>query len=579
MKKPLLFGIILTVCVVIVTFVFAQFYPEGMISYWKFDEGSGTTALDSVDANDGTIYGPTWTPGMVGDALSFDGVYGYVDCGNDASLSGMAKLTIEAWVKPTIINRWNHIVDKTGSHGQISGYKFSITNGNKFRFRIRFMDDSMTALYSNTMAQVNLWYHYVATYDQEQMRIYINGNLDNSISEIKAIKHSSSSLVIGYNWEPSHTFSGTIDEVAIYNRALSAEEIQRHYQDGLHGLGYDVECVIPPSGLVSWWPGDGDANDIADGNDGTLEQGGTYATGRVGQAFSFDGVDGYVNLAATQIIGDDTSFTIDAWIKVNSFATYNKQLPIYGEYYSGTNDTKNYLAVGNTQSGLGQRVFFDQFVPTGGYLKSNIQLTPNRWYHVAYTQDEITRCLYIDGTLDISDPFIETYTGPMPDGTRIGRRGGIADNMRFDGLIDELEIFDRALSAEEIQAIYSAGSAGKCQVIEVDIDIKPGSDPNSINLGSRGNVPVAIFSTADFDATTVDPLTVTLAGAEVKLKGKGTPMSSAKDVDGDGLLDLIVHVDTTALALTGTETVAILRGVTFDGIKIRGEDTVRIVSE
>ena len=77
----------------------------------------------------------------------------------------------------------------------------------------------------------------------------------------------------------------------------------------------------------------------------------------------------------------------------------------------------------------------------------------------------------------------------------------------------------------------------------------------------------------------MDPLTVTLAGAKVKLKGKGTPMSSAKDVDGDGLLDLIVHVDTTALQLTGTDTVAILGGVTFDGIKIRGEDTVRIVPE
>ena len=243
MRKPLLFGIILTVCVVIVAFVFAQFYPEGMISYWKFDEGEGVIAYDSVDANDGTIFGATWTPGLVGDALSFDGGYGYVDCGNDPSLNPEI-ITISAWVKPTIINRWNHIVDKTGSHGQDSGYKFSITNGNEFRFRIRFMDDSMTALYSNTMAQANLWYHYVATYDQEQMRIYINGNLDNSIPEIKAIKHSSSSLVIGYNWWPSHTFCGTIDEVAIYNKALTACEIKQHYDNGLAGKGYTLEDTI-----------------------------------------------------------------------------------------------------------------------------------------------------------------------------------------------------------------------------------------------------------------------------------------------------------------------------------------------
>jgi hypothetical protein len=115
--------------------------------------------------------------------------------------------------------------------------------------------------------------------------------------------------------------------------------------------------------------------------------------------------------------------------------------------------------------------------------------------------------------------------------------------------------------------------------VEVDIDIKPGENPNSINLGSQGNVPVAIFSTADFDATTVDPTTVTLAGASVRLKGKGTPMASFEDINGDGLLDIIVHVDTTALELTGEDTEAILEGETFDGQKIRGVDTIRIVQE
>lgn len=113
---------------------------------------------------------------------------------------------------------------------------------------------------------------------------------------------------------------------------------------------------------------------------------------------------------------------------------------------------------------------------------------------------------------------------------------------------------------------------------QVRIDIKPGSDPNSINLGSNGNVPVAIFSAADFDATTIDPLTVTLAGAAVKLKGKGTPMSSAEDIDGDGTLDLIVHVDTTALQLSLGDTEAVLEATTYDGMKIRGKDSIRVIN-
>jgi len=111
----------------------------------------------------------------------------------------------------------------------------------------------------------------------------------------------------------------------------------------------------------------------------------------------------------------------------------------------------------------------------------------------------------------------------------------------------------------------------------VTIDIKPGHDPNSINLGSGGSVPVAIFSTATFDATTVDPTTVTLASALVKLKGQGTPASSSNDVNDDGLLDLVVHVSTEALALSSTDTVATLQGETYDGEYFEGTDSIRIV--
>jgi len=111
----------------------------------------------------------------------------------------------------------------------------------------------------------------------------------------------------------------------------------------------------------------------------------------------------------------------------------------------------------------------------------------------------------------------------------------------------------------------------------VEIDIKPGCSPNSINLGSQGNVPVAIFSTETFDATTVDPLTVTLASASVKLKGQGTPMASSRDVNGDGLMDLVVYVSTEALELSSTDTEATLQGETYDGEKIEGTDSIRIL--
>jgi len=116
-------------------------------------------------------------------------------------------------------------------------------------------------------------------------------------------------------------------------------------------------------------------------------------------------------------------------------------------------------------------------------------------------------------------------------------------------------------------------------IIEVEIDIKPGSYPNSINLSSNGSVPVAILSTPEFDARTIDPTTVTLAGASVRLKGKGSPMASFEDVNNDNLLDLVVHVSTQALELTSVDTEAIVEGQTNTDPPrtVRGKDSVRIV--
>ncbi len=111
----------------------------------------------------------------------------------------------------------------------------------------------------------------------------------------------------------------------------------------------------------------------------------------------------------------------------------------------------------------------------------------------------------------------------------------------------------------------------------VEIDIKPGSETNPINLGSNGKIPVAILSHATFDATTVDPLTVTLADAQVRVKGNGTAQTSEEDVNGDGRTDLVMHIDTEGLQLTGEATSATLEGHTTTGQLIKGTDVVTVV--
>jgi hypothetical protein len=116
-------------------------------------------------------------------------------------------------------------------------------------------------------------------------------------------------------------------------------------------------------------------------------------------------------------------------------------------------------------------------------------------------------------------------------------------------------------------------------LIYVEIDIKPGSYPNSINLGNKGVIPVAILSSADFDATTVDPATIELAGAGVELRGKSDKaMAHEEDVDGDGLIDLVIQITTENLEPGYFQDgYATLTGSTYDGTAIEGSDEINIV--
>jgi len=215
-------------------------YPEDMVSYWKLDEGEGTTATDSVDGNHGTlINGPGWTTGQVGSALSFDGSNDYVGIPDSASLDITDAITLEAWVYPTY-SPWSgmRIIDKM-TVGYSDSYLLDTYPNNKVR-----MITNPSVLTTTERIPTNAWTHIVATFDSNAgvQRIYLNGIL-------KAEKIFTPGLKMTLNNRPvrlgansylsGNWFRGIMDEVAIYDRAVSAEEIEQHYENGLEGNGYD----------------------------------------------------------------------------------------------------------------------------------------------------------------------------------------------------------------------------------------------------------------------------------------------------------------------------------------------------
>jgi RHS repeat-associated protein len=221
------------------TYAFGDYCP--FVSYWELNEGSGTTAGDSVGAHNGTIHGAAWTAGTVGEALSFDGVDDYVKAVNSENLNFANIITVEAWARldATDFTKWYTVVCNFES----SGWGIEISpDYDKWEWLLH-INGSYRTVRSDAVVIPGEWYHIVGIYDGSEVSLFINGVKQTAtISVTGSIKESPVAVTIGANPEAGgsfiRNFKGVIDEVAVYNTALSPEEIQQHYQNGLAGHGY-----------------------------------------------------------------------------------------------------------------------------------------------------------------------------------------------------------------------------------------------------------------------------------------------------------------------------------------------------
>ena len=193
------------------------------------------------------------------------------------------------------------------------------------------------------------------------------------------------------------------------------------------------DCVEPPAGLVSWWPGDGNANDIQGSNDGALVAGAGFAPGMVGEAFSLDGVDDRVvigNPANLQL----QNFTLDAWLKQDIVKHGEALVYGFGGYALIVEpNPPNRIVLGKVG-----------FPGSGGPSFQDTE-----WHHVAATKSGSTVVIYLDGVAFPQPPydpgffFTSNFAIGVRDDEPLARRA-------FDGLIDEVEIFNRALEARRV---------------------------------------------------------------------------------------------------------------------------------
>jgi len=217
---------------------------DGLISYWELDDGSGATAEDSAGSNDGTVTNATWTTGKLDGALDFDGSGDYVSLQSIAALEGNS-VTIAAWINGNDFETsgtFNPILTQYDSNDD--GYYLYIGEG-KPALYMAWNGGSYIEACSPDSINTGQWYHIVGTNDGSTLKIYVNGVLKRSKTSV-GFSGVDYDAYIGYDDLYGNCFNGTIDDVAIYDRALLPYEIKRMYQRGLNEHNdYHLSCYSP----------------------------------------------------------------------------------------------------------------------------------------------------------------------------------------------------------------------------------------------------------------------------------------------------------------------------------------------
>jgi len=458
----------------------ADVATNGLVSWWKFDETSDTNAVDSHGSNDGILNGfsgsPTWTTDTAGSASSgalyFDGTSDYVEVPADPSLNISNAITMEAWIKlnPDVPSNSQHCVLCKGADAY-GGYAVSIRGeDNSTYLKLKGVNGS----YPGCVIPTNEWIHMACTYDSaevnNEMRLYTNGCYAGYITapEGAVITNVSAHLIIGSSGKETDggwRFRGTIDDVRVYNRALSRTEAALNYDAMNPSVVPPLPSGIVTDGLVSCWTFDDGNGRIAydsagiNDNHGVLYNDCTWTNDTAGDASSgalyFDGTNDFVDVLYDASMYITNALTMEAWVKGTSWAGDHNCIMNKGSHY-----TNGYVFTIRTGDS-----YIKMKGVQGGYV-APLYIPTNEWVHMVYTYDSAFENngmqLYTNGcwagVVHNNDNTGIHIINDLANLT-IGCQGGSSYTARhwdFYGAMDDVKIYNKALTLAEIQQNYCA---------------------------------------------------------------------------------------------------------------------------
>jgi hypothetical protein len=424
----------------------------GLVGYWNFEEGAGQTVYDSSGSGNNGILGMSSSIGSdepifngghdssgdTGVGLGFDGVNDFVNLGNNSSLNNSV-YTVAAWIKNPGVSGYDYIYESTYSGSGVSDQiSFRLCSGSDDgRLYLRHGNDtSMATLTSDYRLDDGLWHFVVGSFDGSAMKLYDNGSLIESVTTSIIPRPNNRNRVIGSYQGSVHFWVGSIDEVRVYNRAISDDEVRMLYNQKKPILEMKFD---EGSGTVAY-------DESFNNNDGTIT-GATWTEGKFGNALSFDGSGDYVDSGNNSVFDVTNQATFSAWVKASNISTDRDIIGKQDSYlfrFSAVSPGKLQLILKSGSNWNFSNLSFNR-------------MDDGAWHYVAGVYDGAKMSIYVDGGIGATDTTFSSNIAVTTNNVFVGARSTSLEY--FSGSIDEARVYNYARSAEEIRTDYNNGLA------------------------------------------------------------------------------------------------------------------------
>ena len=466
-KRMSLFAFIFTMVLVIPAAAQVPSYvpTDGLVGWWPFN---GNANDESGNGNDGVVNGATLTEDRFGNADSayfFNGTNSFIEVPNNQQINNLPEVSVGYWVN---INQFPQINVFNGFAGCVTKwFQSPFCNTDSDHFGLWIGNDSTfkggTRLYSGgtppvitttqSTAQLGQWYYICLVHDSNfGGKLYVNGNLMSEIQLPGELCPSTNNLYFGCDnilGFLNRFLNGALDDITIYDRPLTEQEIQNLYTGQCPTVSSN--CSSLPSnlqqGLVGYWPFCGNANDESgNGNDGVVN-GATLTEDRFGnesKAYGFDGNSDFINCgSSTQL--ESSELTISAWYACSAFNTQWNENCLLSNY---TNQGFMLALNEGTQPQIR--------ITTNEGNREITASTPslNEWYHLVSVITPQYLKLYVNNNLvDSIEMGSAIFTNN--DTLVMGKASWFENTAYYSGTLDDIGIWNRALTPEEVQELYT----------------------------------------------------------------------------------------------------------------------------